>query len=177
MEMSKNLKFNFLNECMVIKLKIEYKGYTGVEEYAIATKLNEKELICKYGDILNDYKPYILISDELTNVITDYRRNEETYWKRYLRKHDMYDVTDSDFTNYHPECASHSAEEEYLLSNDLKKLKIAFQTLTEKEKRRIDMYYFDDLSLREIAEIEGVNHHAVHKTILSGLKKIKSFMK
>ena len=87
----------------------------------------------------------------------------------------MYDVTDTDFTNYHPECAFRSAEDEYMHNKDLGVLRGVYETLTEIEKRRIDMYYYAGFTLREIADIEGTSLNAVNKSIRNGLKKLKNF--
>ena len=170
-----NLMEKFINECMVINMKIEYEDYKGEVKFGIATSLCEKDLVCKYGDVLELYKPYILLPEEIGEIISDFRKNEDIYRKRYVRKHDMYDVTDTDFTNYHPECAFRSAEDEYMHNKDLGVLRGVYETLTEIEKRRMDMYYYAGFTLREIADIEGTSLNAVNKSIRNGLKKLKNF--
>ena len=170
-----NLKEKFLNECMVINMKFEYGDYNGDVKFGIATSLCEEELINKFDEVLELYRPYILLPIEAAEIIVGYRRNEDRYRKRIIRKHDNYDITDKDFSNYHLECALCSAEDEYLHNKDLILLRNVYETLTKIEKRRMDMYYFEGFTLREIADIEETSHNAINKSITNGLKKLKNF--
>lgn len=47
--------------------------------------------------------------------------------------------------------------------------------LTEVQRRRLCLYYFDGLSYRQIARLEGVTHRAVIGTIAQALKQLKTF--
>ena len=60
-----------------------------------------------------------------------------------------------------------------LLNEDLKK---AIDTLSDVQKRRIKMYYFENKTLREIAEIEHCKIMSVKDSIDIGIKKIKKFL-
>ena len=53
----------------------------------------------------------------------------------------------------------------------------AIETLPEKQRRVIELFYFDELSQEEIATILGVQQPAVSKLIARGLQGIKSFLK
>lgn len=57
------------------------------------------------------------------------------------------------------------------------KLHDAIQQLSEIEKRRIKMYYFEDLTLREIAKIENTSHQAISKSIQNSILKLKKLLK
>ena len=52
----------------------------------------------------------------------------------------------------------------------------AFDALTEVQRRRCVMYYVDGLTVREIANIEGVAFQVIDRSILSAAKKIKIFL-
>ncbi len=56
-------------------------------------------------------------------------------------------------------------------------LKDAINKLSEVQKRRIKMYYFEDKTLEEIAKIEGCHFTSVKESISSGLKKLKNLLK
>lgn len=43
--------------------------------------------------------------------------------------------------------------------------------------RRFEEYYFDDLSLSEIAEIEGVSRSAIHEALSKTVEKLFSYEK
>lgn len=47
--------------------------------------------------------------------------------------------------------------------------------LTEIQKRRFIMHFYENKSLREIAKIEGVHHNPVHRSIRFAIKKLKTF--
>lgn len=46
------------------------------------------------------------------------------------------------------------------------------ELLTEKQKNYFESYYFDNLSLQEIADDEGVSRNAVHKTLTAITEKL-----
>lgn len=56
-------------------------------------------------------------------------------------------------------------------------LKKAINKLSEVQKRRIKMYYFEDLTLEEIAEIEECSFQAVSKSINIALQNLKKILK
>ena len=60
-----------------------------------------------------------------------------------------------------------------ILNEELKK---AIDTLSDVQKRRIKMYYFEDKTLREIAEIEHCKIMSVKDSIDIGIKKIKKIL-
>ncbi len=60
-----------------------------------------------------------------------------------------------------------------LLNEDLKR---AINSLSDIQKRRIKMYYFEDKTLREIAEIEHCKIMSVKDSIDVGIKKIKKIL-
>lgn len=57
------------------------------------------------------------------------------------------------------------------------KLKSAINSLSKTQRRRIIMYYFEDLTQEEIAEIENISHQAVSKNILNAIKIIRKNLK
>jgi len=57
------------------------------------------------------------------------------------------------------------------------KLHDAIQQLSEIEKRRIKMYYFEDKTLEEIAKIENTSHQAISKSLQNSIKKLKNLLK
>ena len=55
-------------------------------------------------------------------------------------------------------------------------LYIAISQLPEIQRRRLIMYYFDGLTYKQIADIEGCIHQAVAKSIKAAEKKIKDIL-
>lgn len=57
------------------------------------------------------------------------------------------------------------------------KLKNAINNLSDIQKRRIKMYYFDDLTQQEIANIEGTSLRAVQYTLNDAIENLKKIIK
>lgn len=56
-------------------------------------------------------------------------------------------------------------------------LKEAIECLSEKQRRRIKMYFFEDLKLKRIAEIEGCSIKNVYKSIEQAIQILKKNIK
>ena len=59
----------------------------------------------------------------------------------------------------------------------MEELKQAIDQLSEIQKRRVKLYYFEGLSVEQIAKIEGASHQAVSKSIFRAVEKIKQIIK
>lgn len=70
-----------------------------------------------------------------------------------------------------------SIEEQIEYNDDIFNLKKAIDKLPETQKRRIKMYYFDNLSLEKIAQIEECSFQAISKSILTGVTNLKKNLK
>ena len=64
--------------------------------------------------------------------------------------------------------------EKQIMYEELKK---AIDQLSDIQKQRIKMYYFENLSLDEIAKKEGTTHQAISKSIHRGLEELKKNLK
>ena len=64
--------------------------------------------------------------------------------------------------------------EEKILMEELKTL---IDGLSDTQKRRIKMYYFENMTLEQIAKMEGTTHQAISKSISKGIEEIKKIMK
>jgi len=79
----------------------------------------------------------------------------------------------TDTTNVHP----HEDFADIVYRKDRKKqLYSAMQMLTGVQSRRLFQYYFNGLSLRQIGEIEGVNHKAVACSVKQAIKKLHGIL-
>lgn len=57
------------------------------------------------------------------------------------------------------------------------KLKKAINHLSEIQRKRIKLYYFEDKTVEEIAKIDNTTHQAVSKSIRKSVEEIKKFLK
>ena len=79
----------------------------------------------------------------------------------------------TDTTNVHP----HEDFADIVYRKDRQtQLYFAMQMLTGVQRRRLFQYYFNGLSLRQIGEIEGVNHKAVDCSVKQAIKKLRGIM-
>lgn len=90
-----------------------------------------------------------------------------SHWDNYLDY-----LAEPNFTD-----TAESAEFAALMLIERQIIREAIQQLGDVQKRRIIMYYFDDLTQQTIAEIEGVSQPAIQASIDIALRKIKSFVK
>lgn len=70
-----------------------------------------------------------------------------------------------------------SVEEIIEYKMDIDDLKLAIDKLTDVQKRRLKMYYFEDMPLKNIAEIERCSIKNVHKSIEQAKENIKKSLK
>ena len=66
-----------------------------------------------------------------------------------------------------------SIEDEVESKIMFEELKYAIDKLTDIQKRRIKMYYFEDMTLEQIAAVEGSTHQAIRKVSIKESKKLK----
>ena len=67
-----------------------------------------------------------------------------------------------------------SIVEEQIIAEEIRE---AINKLSETQKRRIKMYYFEDMTLEDIAALEGTTHQAVSKSIRKAVEEIKKIVK
>ncbi len=163
----------FKNECEIINLKYEYPGYMGKEEWAIVTNLSEAELNCKYVDLINNYKPFVILSASFGQVRADYMRNEKKHAMRATRSVEPFDYDDELCAAFHPELIVNNLEDTIIKDESIQKVRLILLSLDEKQKGRLIKFFFDGKSTHQIALEEGTTHQAISKSIGNTLKKIK----
>jgi RNA polymerase sigma factor for flagellar operon FliA len=80
----------------------------------------------------------------------------------------MCDETIEDYDN--------EEKEEQYYNFELKKI-LDRVKLTDREKKIIKMYYYDELNLREIAEKLGYSHQGISLMLNKGIKKLQKVAK
>lgn len=71
--------------------------------------------------------------------------------------------------------STESLEDMVIRQIELETLQKAMQSLTDAQKERLHLYFFEGLSTREIAQKQQTNQNAVWKSIQSSVKKLKNF--
>ncbi|MBQ7955180.1 MAG: sigma-70 family RNA polymerase sigma factor [Lachnospiraceae bacterium] len=71
--------------------------------------------------------------------------------------------------------STESLEDMVIRHIELETLQKAMQSLTDAQKERLHLYFFEGLTIREIAERQGVNRNAVWKSIQGIIAQMKRF--
>lgn len=167
----------FKLECKVIDLKHEYTGYREDVRWAIATSLTETSLRLKYGDIVSQYEPFLLLTKEHAQIFVQFHSNERKHQKRNAEHGDAFGYEDGEMEKYHPELIDNSFErifDEQLASAELYK---ALDKLESTRRERVINHYMHGISIVEIAEKEGVSPQAIQQSIARALIFLKKFLK
>jgi len=64
----------------------------------------------------------------------------------------------------------------YRFADDIVEVTLALDKLTDVQRKRYLLYYVEELTIRQIADIEGVGHSKIQKSIEGAQKKIKKVL-
>ncbi len=170
------LKEQFIQECTILDPKKEYPGYTGKEKCFIVTALSELELKRKYKDIVELFAPYLVLDKSFINARADFKRNEDKHKKRAKRTEDIYGYVDGETEIFHKELVVEELFEEFITSIQIDSVYKVAEMLPKIQKERFFMHYIYGLSKRKIAEMQGVSHTAVNRSLELAVQAIKSIL-
>ena len=111
------------------------------------------------------------VSDELYEFMESDRKRqaaEERSDRRHLSKSSFETV------EVKQEYSSRKFENQIFHRLDLQKLREAMQQLNDEERRLIEMYYWDEMSMQEIADVFGISKMAVSKRHQKILDKMRA---
>lgn len=167
---------NEATQVKVIDLKREYPGFTGETSWAVITDLAQQELDQLFGDQLEAYRPYLIMSLAEGETLADFNRNEDKHAKRQLRSGEAFGYEEGTSETVHDEMVTDTLLDDVLMELDIQKLKECMAQLSEVQRRRVELYFLQDMTLAEVAATEGVNVNAVNKSIKAALKALKESM-
>ena len=170
------LNEQFYIDCKVVSTKREYPSYTGIEKWIIITDLTEEELNGKYAEQIAPLRPFIVLSRSFGEVRENYIRNEQKHRMRAVRTVEPFDYDDELIAAHHPEIVQDSLEDELMRQFEYEKLQQAIATLNPIQKRRLQMFFFENMSYAKIAEKEGIAKSAAFKSVVSAIENVKSFL-
>lgn len=146
------------------------------------------------------YNPYTLLVDnkknlyvvefkDVNNIVHKVEISEKVYaaFDKFeledisqihkIRKHIEFNEV-YDETLYHRTLNTLNSVEDEVESKILQEeLKSAINELSDVQKRRLKKYYFDELTLDEIAVLENTSHQAISKSILKAIEEIRKKIK
>lgn len=116
------------------------------------------------------------ISDEVYQAFDKFELEDISQIHKYRKHIEHCEVFEE--TLYHRAVNQDKSVEEVVedkILND--SLKIAIEKLTETQKRRIKLYYFENLNFKQIAQLERCDESSVRESIYKGIEKIKKILK
>lgn len=136
----------------------------------------------------NENKVYIIQFKDNKNVMQIIEVTEEVYrvfdedelkdisqmheYERHIEHSELCDIT----LNRRAKNTMITVEEEVEHKIMVEEIKKAFDILTETQKRRIKMYYFEGLNFKQIALKEQCDESSIRESIYKGIEKIKKFL-
>ena len=168
---TKKLTGTFSEVCKVINLKNEYNGatsYVGSELFAIVTDLTEAELESAFQQDLNQYRPFVIITPAMYEVIAESNRNDEREQKRAYRYHDAFAIDDERAPVDPSSDPATLAESDDTYNHIINEM----MNLPGRQGQRMYQHYVLGLSVDEIAVSEGVTAASVYESLSRAKKAI-----
>lgn len=127
-----------------------------------------------YKDAIGETE-YTYVTKEVYEALTEtFRKEAHAQEMRDLRH-----ITKEGYTEGATEDlafdSGESLEDMVIRQMELETLQKAMQSLTEVQRERLHLYFFEGLTYRQIAEKKGVGEKNVRESISGALKKIKNF--
>ena len=127
-----------------------------------------------YKDAIGETE-YTYVTREVYEALTEtFRKEAHAQQMRDLRH-----VTKEGYTEGETEDlafdSGESLEDMVIRQMELETLKKAMQSLTEVQRERLHLYFFEGLTYRQIAEKKGIGEKNVRESITGAIKKIKKF--
>ncbi len=168
-----SIQQQFKYDCKLINLLFEYKSCVGNSSYisdkkwAIVTNLSAVELKEKYGDIIAEYEPYIIINMEQYMPIKNYHSNERKYAIRFSKKGDAFSYEDNVFEVFHPEIITDTPKD-----TNWKWLYKAINKLPKRQRSRIYKRFFLNMTNIDIANQEGTTVQAINQSVNRAIQNL-----
>lgn len=127
-----------------------------------------------YKDAIGETE-YTYVTEEVYEALTEtFRKEVHAQQMRDLRH-----VTREGYTEGETEDlifeSGESLEDMVIRQMELEILQKAMQSLTEVQRERLHLYFFEGLTYRQIAEKKGIGEKNVRESITGAIKKIKKF--
>lgn len=159
-------------------LRIEYKNFVGDKPIVIISNLLLSQLIAQYPKLnASEFQLYTSAEwNEIKKVFTASWSNDMKHKMRDIRHADMNGYQEGDTEQMFRNVETPNVVDEVISKLDKERLLSALNCLSENQKRRIILYYFQGLTYRQIAKIDGVSDMSVRESIAGAIKKIKKFL-
>lgn len=127
-----------------------------------------------YKDAIGETE-YTYVSREVYEAMTEtFRKEAHAQEMRDLRHMTRDGYTEGETEDLAFDTGE-SLEDMIIRRMELETLQKAMQSLTDVQKKRLQKYFFEGMTIREIAEREGINRNAVWKSLQATIARLKEF--
>lgn len=127
-------------------------------------KLNEVEVSKEIFDVFNE--------SELNDISTMHKDRKHIDYRNY----DDSEIIENLIFNKSKDKYK-ILEDDYIKEVEHQELRKVIDELSNIQKRRIKMYYFEELNLEQIAKIEHTSFQMISKSIKQGIENLKKILK
>ena len=128
-----------------------------------------------YKDAIGEIE-YTYVSEEVyETLVNTFRKEAHAEEMRDLRHVTKDGYVEGDTEDLLIE-TEESVEDYVIRQLEIKQLQKAMQQLTENQKERLQLYFFEGLTYRQIGEKLGISDKSVRESIDAALKKIKKII-
>lgn len=149
-------------------------------------KHKDNPYILEFDDSLNAYMvsfkdgrgifQKIKVSDEIYNLLDRFELDDLSEMNEFDNHIEHSELTELTLHNRLKNKPS-LLEDEILNKLYCEEVFSLLNELPELQRKRIKMYYFSNMTLDEIAKIEGTTHQAISKSINNGIRKLQKLVK
>ena len=137
-------------------------------------EFKENKYYIRFKDITNNIQ-IVEVSEEVYKIFDKSELEDISQMHEYERHIEHSELTDITL-NRSAKNTSITIEEDIDNKVVIEQIKNAFNILTETQKRRIKLYYFEELNFKQIAFIEKCDESSVRESIYKGIEKIKKYL-
>ncbi len=164
-------------EYEIIDLYKEYPGFTGGCHFAVITELTPEAFRKKYNGELGALSSCLFLSKDQGEVFKEFDRNESKHRMRRIRSCSLDGYVEGETEYIYSVFSKDEPEDIAIQLEEMAAIRKSVESLTEVQRRRLKLYFYNGLTVREIAELEGVSHKNVLKSLNEAIRKIKKFQK
>lgn len=112
----------------------------------------------------------VVVTDEVAELLETFRREEQSYARKIRKRRQKAGGADISYEDW---IGSYSFEDRLL--NELL-MESLFRSLTEKERRRVILYYLEGYTYAEIARIENKSIMSVYGSVANAIRKMRNWI-
>ena len=147
--------------------------FTGREEWIIVSDKSLEYLLAQYPETMRAFAPFVFLSGAMWSVFENDYRLKDKFRKQYSRHETKARNTDQTYLQDRWSLETSMAKYEEMM--DIIYLRDAWSCLTRIQRRRMRAYFFEDRTIKQIAEMEGVDSKAIRKSISQSKEKMLDY--